>query len=153
VALGDVTTLSGDLLSVELLASATAANSAPSGASAGLDVGLLVSAFGTIPQTLTLFVASTAGSGTMTCALRLWGYYPTLAGGTWVPIGPGADSTKGTINEGQALGETGTNVIRHAEPVDLVGHFSRLYCEIVSIGGTSTAITAWLIARRLYGGN
>ena len=65
--------------SVELLASATATNSAPSGATAGLEVAEL-DLFGKgVPETVTLLFYSTAGSGTMTVTGRIWGYHPKPA--------------------------------------------------------------------------
>src|SRR5690349_3231168 len=112
MAIGAVTIHSGgDVADIELLASATATNSPPSGASAGLDTGLILRIFNMMPSSATLVLYSTAGSGTMTVTGRLWGY--TSAGaGFWVPLGVGADSTKGVINALSAIGETGTDTIR-----------------------------------------
>jgi hypothetical protein len=140
MALGTVTT-SGDYITIELLASATAGNSPPSGASAGLAVSAIADAnqFG-IPRNVSLILASTAGSDTMTVSARLWGYDGTR----WLPVGTGGDGTKGMLNGGATIGETGSNTIRHVEPLDLLEHFSRLYLELVTIGGTSTAVTGYL---------
>lgn len=145
-ALGDVTTITGEVKAVEVLASATATNSPPSGASAGIAVNDL-SLFGMAPEEAVLVIASTAGSGTMTATFRLWGEVP-VGGGIWVPLGPGADATKGTLNTGSAIGETGTDTLRHSEVVEHLGLFRRLYVEITAIGGTSTAVTAWLVVHR-----
>lgn len=150
MAIGDTLELAPDLYSIELLASATAGNSPPSGASAGLSVDAIKATFGTVPQTMSLHVRSTAGSGTMTVTLRLWGYLGATLG--WTPIGTGPDATKGYLNNGTALGETSADEIQHVELVDLPGHFVRLYLEIVAIGGTSTAVTGRLVHLRLYGG-
>lgn len=151
MALGDVTESVPDLVEIEALASATATNSPPAGASAGLAVDAIKSALkGYVPGTMSLLIYSTAGSGTMTVTCRLWGYVPGAA--VWVPLGPGGDATKGVINEGQAIGETGTDTIRHMEPVDLPGHVARLYVEVTAIGGTATAVTGKLVARRQSGG-
>lgn len=146
MAIGATTTLTPGLFAVELLASATATNSPPSGTSAGLAMNFLTTALGLVPNTLSLAIVSTAGSGTMTATFRLWGYLPTPIA-QWVPLGPGGDTTKGTINEGNAIGETGSNQILHVEPVDFPAHFTRLYLEITAIGGTATAVTAWLLGR------
>ena len=124
-----------------LLASATATNSPPTLASDG--VSLATSAIRG-DRGLCL-VQSTAGSGTMTVTIRLWGYSAVPA--AWAPLGYGADATKGVINDGAALGETGTNLIQHAELIDGLENFDRLYAEITAIGGTSTAISCYLAAR------
>jgi hypothetical protein len=150
MALGDVTTYpSGETKSIVLLASTIAANSPPSGAAAGLAMSDVAALFGFMPSEAGLLLYSTAGSGTMTCTARLWGYHPGPA--AWFPLGAGAASTKGVINATAAIGESGTDVIRHAETVALPGLAgSRLYLEITAIEGTSTAVTAELVVRRAY---
>lgn len=149
MAIGAITDYSGgEVKAVELLASATATNGVPSGATAGLDLSILQGLFGKMPADVTLLIYSTAGSGTMTGTFRIWGY--NEAGSVWTPMGPGADSTKGVINLTAAIGETGADKIRHSETISLIGHFSRLYLEITAIGGTSTAVTGQLVARRGY---
>jgi hypothetical protein len=120
---------------ITLLSAATATTSAPTAATDGV----------AMPHTTdlaTLFVYSSAGSGTMTFTGRLWGYNTTLA--KWFPLGPGADATKGTINGGTALGETGTDSIAHCEVLDSLFNIHRVYMQVVAIGGTSTAIEAVL---------
>src|SRR5687767_11897436 len=72
--------------SLQLLEAATATNSQPSLASAGYSIGELIK--GSTPQHGVLSVASTAGSGTMTVTLRLWGL--GNASGVWAPLGSGA---------------------------------------------------------------
>lgn len=146
MAIGDITTSGArSQFTIELLASATATNSVPSGASAGLAMETLYTQAGGIPSTLTLIVRSTAGSGTMTATVRLWGYQ--ASSGVWFPLGTGTGSDKGKINVAAALDETSADLIRHAEPIYTPEHFTRLYLEITAIGGTSTAITGELIAR------
>jgi hypothetical protein len=149
MALGTVTSL-GDLVAIELLASATATNSVPSGTSAGLSVqDDIKPAFGgVVPDLMTLSLVSTAGSATMTVTARMWGFLAAAA--VWVPVGTGPDATKGVINGGVAIGETGADLIRHSETVAYLGHFQRVYLEITAIGGTSTAVTARLNARMNY---
>lgn len=145
-AIGDTTAIgNGEVKVVEVLASATATNSPPS-ANAGVAVASL-SQYGLVPQKGALVIASTAGSGTMTATFRLWGKLP-VASGIWVPLGPGADATKGVLNTGSAIGETGTDTLRHSEMVENLGMFERLYVEITAIGGTSTAVTAWMVVQR-----
>ena len=135
---------------IKLLTAATAPNSPPSGATAGFAMklgdqpgrpneGFLVSSLGECLLT----VASTAGSGTMTCTLRLWGYDALTA--TWAPLGTSTTlSNRGVINEATALGEDVADSINHREIVESLKHLSRVYLEVVAIGGTSTAISAWL---------
>lgn len=126
---------------IELLASATATNSPPSGATAGLDVGDLY-LNGEKPDVVSLLIFSTAGSDAMTVTCRIWGY--NAAATTWFPLGVGTAAGKGVLNGGAAIAETEADKIAHAEPLDLPLHFTRLYLEITAIGGTSTAVTGLL---------
>jgi hypothetical protein len=145
-AVGDVTSINGgEAKGIELLAATTATNSPPT-SNAGLSVNELRK-FGMLPDRAVLALASTAGSGTMTVTARLWGKLP-MASGIWVPLGPGADATKGQINSVAAIGETGSDTLRHSEVVENLALFERLYLEITAIGGTSTSVTAWLVVRR-----
>ena len=141
MALGDIADYSTNR-SLELLASATATNSPPSGASAGVPVTSLQWDY-RVPDTVTLLIYSTAGSGTITVTCRIWGYHPKAA--EWFPLGTGTASGKGVVNNGAAIAEDQADQISHAEPLDLPIHFTRLYLEITAIGGTSTAVTADLI--------
>ena len=118
---------------ITLLSAVTATNGAPS--------GLVGAAVPFATDYATLFLHSTAGSATMTVTCKLWGYNLQLA--KWYPLGTHATAaTKGIINEGNAVGETGTDVIAHCEPLAGLRNIQRLYLEVTSIGGTSTAITA-----------
>lgn len=127
------------MASIQLLTARTTTNGVPSLATAGVVLGDM---WRTSPAAL--LVASTAGSGTMTVTLRLWGY--SVVSAAWHPLGTGADSTKGTINAGAACGETNTDSIAHIEIVDGLYGFERLYAEVTAIGGTATAISVWLIS-------
>lgn len=121
---------------ITLLSAATATNSAPSGATAGVALPHLT-------DRALLFLRSTAGSGTMTVTCKLWGYNTLQA--TWFPLGVHATAaTKGIINGGNAIAETGTDVIGHCEEVTSLRRIDRVYLEITAIGGTATAITAVL---------
>jgi hypothetical protein len=77
-----------------------------------------------------LLIRSTAGSGTLTADLRLWGYNKAL--GRWFAIGK--------PNSGTALAEVGTDLLSHSELIVGLRRFTRLYCQIVSLGGTATEI-------------
>jgi hypothetical protein len=146
MALGTVSN-DGPCRAIEVLASATATNSVPSGATAGLDMNLVARADNERPESVSLVIASTAGSATMTATFKLWGYCPGAA--DWVPLGPHKTATsKGLINFGNAVTEHAADALRHAETVNQIFDFSRVYLEITAIGGTSTAVTAWLQWRR-----
>jgi len=146
MAIGDITTVTDDgAKAFELLATATATNSTPSGASAGLAVSVIEGALGAVPADLTLVIYSNAGSATMSATCRLWFYDPAAA--DWFPAGTGTDALKGVVNAGAALGETSADKIRHMEPVWFPWHSSRIYLEITAISGTATAIKAHLVAR------
>lgn len=148
MAVGDATTVTDDgAIAIELLATATATNGVPSGASAGLAVSTIEAALTRVPPELTLSVYSNAGSGSMSATLRLWFYDPVAA--DWFPAGTGTDALKGVINAGAAIGETSADKIRHMEPVWFPWHVSRVYLEIVAIAGTATALKANLIGRRV----
>lgn len=121
---------------VQLLSAATATNGAPSGATAGFAIRR--------PVDRALFqLKSTAGSGTMTVTIKFWVYCEAM--GEWAPLGTHAtDATRGILNGGNAIGEVIADGLRHAEMVSGLMRVSRVYAEITAIGGTSTAVTAWL---------
>lgn len=125
-----------------LLTAATATNGAPTLVTEGVSL----SAAGVMGDRGRLYVYSTAGSVTMTVTIRLWGYSAVSA--TWHPLGTGADADKGKINAAVACGETSTDFIAHSEVVEGLESIERIYAEIAAIGGTATAISAALIARR-----
>lgn len=134
MALGDETiTIADEAFVIELLASATAVNGAPSGASAGISTGQL-SKFGRVPDAVRIGIRSTAGQGTMTVTLRLWLY----AGGAWfVAKALAANST--APQTAVAIGETGTDTISYTEEVTGISGAARIYLEVVGIAGTAAA--------------
>lgn len=128
----------------QLLDAVTATNGVPSAATAGIEVNTLGYG-GKGPTACSFILKSTAGSGTMTVTIKMWGYDTTVA--VWVPLGTNATAaSKGLLNEGNAITEHAADVLRHAEPLDLPNHFDRLYAEVTAIGGTGTAVSAWLVA-------
>jgi hypothetical protein len=142
MALGDKTsTITNGSFRVELLASVTATNGAPSGASAGIDCNSLRIAGGApIPDAIRVGIKSTAGSGTMTVAARVWLY----AGGDWfvaqaLAADPATPYTPGTIPE------TSNDSISYSEWVFGLSGAARIYLEITAIAGTSTAVTGYAI--------
>lgn len=123
---------------VTLLTDAIATTTVPTTVAHGVSIMDIAKA-----NTGSLQVISTAGTVTLSCTLRLRGWSPDQ--GKWLPLGPGADATKGTINLLSALGETGTDEIAHEETITGLRPFTRLDCEVVAIGGTDTAITVVLV--------
>lgn len=155
---GDVSDKLDVFRAVCLLGGAIATNGAPSGAAAGVPcntdspfsaghVETGTNYYRRPAAESTLFVFSTAGSGTMTVTLRLWGYL--AAAGKWAPLGTGGDTTKGGLNAGAAIGETTADAIQHCEPFIYGGHFDRLYVEVAAIGGTSTSVDVWMVTPRI----
>lgn len=134
---------------LQLLNAATATNSPPSGATAG--VSLKGKTHGKPPEyrwnhypTGVILVKSTAGSGVMTATLRVWCYSPITA--AWHPLGINATmSLRGVLDDGTALTEDGADVLVHAERVSGLGAFTSIYLEVVAIGGVSTAVSAYLV--------
>lgn len=141
MALGDVIdSAGGESKVVELLASTTSTNGAPSGSSAGIETNLLRRGGAPRPDSIRVGIQSTAGSGTMTVQLRLWQY----SGGMWfvsqaIAANPATPYTAGTIPE------TSADSISYSEWVFGLSGAARIYLEIVSIAGTSTALTGYAI--------
>lgn len=116
--------------SAQLLAAATSSAAPATITDSTLGVAMPISA----DQALVL-VRSTAGSGTMTATLVLWGYSPVTA--QWHQIG--------ALNNGSAIAETSkADTIAYAELVSGLRRFTRLYCEITSLGGTNTAVDVYV---------
>ena len=130
-----------------VLSGATSTNSAPSGGSAGVEVQALDIGNGNIPDQVSCIVKSTAGSGTMSCSIKLYGYIADAAIADWFPLGVHqTDSSRGLLNEGNSIGESESNKIRFAEAVSYIGHFDRVYAEVTAIAGTSTAVSVFLVS-------
>jgi hypothetical protein len=101
--------------------------------------------FNSVKNPLALCAKSTAGSAVMTVTLRLW-VYSALTG--WAPFGTHATgATRGVINGGAAIDEAESDLIRHAEIVTGLCAFERVYLQVSAIGGTDTAVSAYLLAR------
>jgi hypothetical protein len=136
-AIGDVTSVHAYASVVELLASATATNGAPSAAN-GIDAALSRAfGYGVQPKKMRVAVRSTAGSGTMTVSLRLW---MRIGGVGWV--------VAAALNGASPIAETGTDSIAYSEAVDVLDGADRYYLEITAIAGTSTAVTGYLVVTR-----
>ena len=127
-------------MNLKLLDGATATSSAPTAATDGKDLGAK-----TFDDAI-LFLASTAGSGTMSCSVKIWLYHAVPA--VWAPAGTHAtDATRGIMNEGNSIGEVAADLLRHTERIDGLLHFDRIYAQVTAIGGTATAISLWILAR------
>ena len=143
MALGDITdTIAGESFVVELLASASAANGIPSTSTAGIDVSLLRH-LGSLPDKIRVGAKSTAGSGTMTVTLRVWG----RAGAVWFRLKDLAASSAAPSTV-VAIAETSADAIQYSEEVSGIASCERLYLEIVAIAGTLTAVTGYAIVGR-----
>jgi hypothetical protein len=129
----------------KLLDGVTAVNSPPSGNTAGKEIKGSFSR-GKPSDEYVIVAHSTAGSGTMTVTLKLWGYVKATS--KWYPLGTDATAAdKGKLNDGNAIAETQADSIEHAEVVIGIRHFDRVYLEVTAIGGTSTAIDAYIMNR------
>jgi hypothetical protein len=152
MAVGDITNTFNAIRKIKLLDTATTTNGQPTlvtqgvpgyGTSGGAQKGANFEAKPTREASIIIKATGTAPSIT----LRLWGW--SAEAQDWVPLGPGGDTTKGTLNAGAAIGATrSTTTILHAEPVTLSGHFDRIYLEIVAASGSPT-INAWLVVPRV----
>lgn len=77
-----------------------------------------------------ILVRSTAGSGTMTAVIILWGYCEQT--GFWHRVGQ--------LNGGSAIAETTADAINYAELVVGLRCFDRLAIELGTLGGSGTAV-------------
>jgi len=141
-------------MKIQLLSAATATNSPPTAGSTDVGFGLAgidnpqagVSHFVPVDGQCAIVVKSTAGSATMTVTLKFWVYAVAVA--EWMPLGThSGDSTKGVLNQGNAIGEVAANSLLHTELVNGLQHYDRVYLEITAIGGTDTAVDAYLVGR------
>lgn len=153
--LGQVTGTVNTLRDVCVLASATAVNGQPTGTTDGVQVfntnigassDIGICAYGRPASEASIFAKAVGTAGTVAATLRFWGYKACL--GEWIPIGTGADTTKGTINLGVGVGETKTDKALHSEPFAYVGHFDRIYVEVTAISGTGTSVDVWITTPR-----
>lgn len=142
-------------MQIDLRLAATANTTAPSLITDGVQIrqkGYSSTARGLQGQgRAAVLVKSTAGSGTMTVTVLLWGYYPgkpedSQAAAGWYPLGTATTATnKGKLNDGSAMGETTADLIRHVEMIENLAMFTRMDAQILDIGGTATAVNVHLI--------
>lgn len=119
-----------------------------SGALAGVDIRSLHydRAMARPLDKMGIIVRSTAGSAVMTVTLKLWGFRMDV--GAWVPVGSSTtDANRGLLNAATAIGELAApgDTLAYSDMVDGLYIFDRAYLEITAIGGTSTAVSAWLV--------
>lgn len=129
----------GTSFTVEILASATAANGIPSGASAGVAMSVIRAINPTV-DAIRVGLKSTAGSGTMTATATLWGY----AGGSWFVLKPLASSSAAP-QTAIAIAENSTDALVFTEIVEGLRAVERIYLELVAIAGSSTAVTGFAL--------
>lgn len=123
---------------LQLLTGATATNGAPTLSTDG------VALKSTVDRATIVVKEDGSGSGVMTVTLKAWGYFAAID--AWAPLGVNATAAnKGLLNDGNAIDETGTDLLTHAEELFGLLKVDRLYLEVTAIGGTATSIDAWAL--------
>lgn len=112
-------------MAVQTLASSVASQAAPTLDS--LTAGKAINDVGVCDEAIIL-VRSTAGSGTMTATVTIWGLHAEL--GVWFKV-------KG-LNGAAAIAETTADAINYAETVSGLRRFSRLHAEVATAGTNPT---------------
>ncbi len=127
----------------------TGDNSAPSAATDGVSLAKL----NADDATILINGAVTSGQVGSAGTPKLWLYYEGTdqsgnAVGVWSPAGTDPDSAadKGELNEGFALAETGTDVVRHAERVYGLRDASRAHLQFTGISNMDS-VQAYLVRR------
>lgn len=123
---------------VQILDGVTAPNGAPSG-----NVGVELPEFAFHPtHALFLMKATCTAAQDASVTAKLWLYHGGSAG--WYPAGTNATAAnKGLLNGGEAMGETGTDVIMHVEEVQALYRITKVYLELVAAAHIAS-LTAWL---------
>jgi hypothetical protein len=150
-------------MQLQLLDGATATSNEPTAATDGVEIQRQQRSFAPSRHDRCLVsVFSTAGTGVLTATIRLWGYATFVdSGGTalskWLPVWvndaaqPDAvtDAKRGVLHAGVAIGEldAGDDFISFSQEVAGLRHFTRLYAQVVAIGGTNTAVDVWVTDR------
>jgi hypothetical protein len=114
---------------LRLLDGVGSANSAPTGTD-GVSLDDLRDSHGNLPRFGTIVLRATDDGGAASATFRLWFKFPGFAG--WCPAGKGTDADKGKLNDGAAIGEVTGSQLRHAELVQLTGHATRVYLELLA---------------------
>ena len=109
------------------------ANGAPTLATDGASLDDFRGEFGKMPDAADAVITGQAAGGTLSCQIRVWLYYQSE--GLWAPSGKGG-STKGYLNDGAVLAETGTNTLRHTEQL-VRSAAQRIYFQLLSPTGNS----------------
>lgn len=112
-------------MAAQILATSVASQAAPTLTS--LTAGKAINVEGVCDEAIVL-VRSTAGSGTMTATVTIWGLHAEL--GVWFKVK--------ALNGGSAIAETSSDAINYAETVSGLRRFSRLYAEITTAGTSPT---------------
>ena len=95
----------------------------------------------------TLQLRSTAGSGTMSATIVLWGYLAAAnsGAGAWYPVSDFANVASMALVQGSLVPTQLFLTDRFAN----LGHYDRLYCQLVAVAGTATAMEVWCTTARL----
>lgn len=133
-------------MQLKVLNAATATNGVPTADTDGFEMGRNNN--NTPVGIVSFLLASVAGTDTLTCLLKLW--VRSRVSGTWMPHGTHpTDAKRGLLNQGNAIGELAApaDSLDHTELIGGLQNYDRAYIEIVTIGGTDTALSAWLVER------
>lgn len=148
------------MATLRILAAATATNGQPTLATDGKPLrgptALIDANFGEADDAVVI-VKGGAAAVVNTVTVRLWGYNPAIP--DWDPItvgysaAPGVvtDAMRGVLNAGSAIGEITADKLQHSERVFGLRNYTRIYAEIVAIGGVGNAVDVWLQSSRTTG--
>lgn len=113
---------------IDLLTGATSSAAPASLTAVGTGVRIPVSGC----DSATILVHNTAGTGTVSAIVRLWGFCSQK--GRWYDLG--------ALNGGDAIPETSSaEAIAYAEGIAGLRPFTHLYAELGTLTGTGTAIS------------
>src|SRR3990167_7464394 len=101
------------MASVQLLTDAAATNNKPTGTDGVTTDGFVLGNLWNAGKAVLLVKNTDAEEATTkTVTIRLWGFSMVTA--TWLPLGIGANATKGIVNGGGAGGGAGNDQLREA---------------------------------------
>lgn len=133
-------------VSIRVIENGTGTTAAPTLSTDGINLlSFQRSGVVTLSGSIVLKAAVTPAS-TGTVQLRVWLYF--AGPGIWAPAGVGGDATKGLLNSGNTLGETGTDEIVHSEVFEFLGHATRVYFQ-TTVAGNIADLDAWLVLPKL----
>jgi hypothetical protein len=145
MALGDVIQVGRNRL-LKILEQANAVSGIPSGD--GIPLGGLFD--GVRPadlQSVTLFFESTGATAT-DITLRAWVKRPSdtkMPNPQWAPIGIGAATVNGVLNDGNVIPASSVNKITFTQVIDLLPHFEAIQIQVTALNGADIDLDGFLI--------